>query len=144
MAIKIKHIITSIPDVFILAEKLANLCAKNTDQQYRVFVLDHKKLRSIQQNRYYWSCVVGELSQLTGYVPEEMHEILKHKFNLQTALIGSEYIEFGGSTAILNTKHFTEYIEQIRIWAATELNCHIPDPGELTDEAIIEMINENH
>ena len=144
MTIKIKHIINSIPDVFILAEKLANLCAKNADQQYRVFVLYHKKLRSIQQNRYYWSCVVGELSQLTGYVPEEMHDILKHKFNLHTALLGNDLIEFGGSTVLLNTKGFTDYIEQIRIWAATELNCHIPDPGELADEEIIEMINENH
>ena len=143
MSIKIKHIIRAgnTDDGFDLLKKIFNL---NSDQDYRVYILDHKKLRSIQQNRYYWSCVVGELSKHTGYVPEEMHDILKHKFNLQTALIGDELMEFGGSTKSMSTTKFTNYIEQIRIWANTDLNCHIPDPGELSDEAIIEMINEGH
>ena len=143
MTIKIKHIIRAgnTDDGFDLLKKIFNL---NSDQDYRVFVLDHKKLRSNQANKYYWGVVVKALSDLTGYTPEEMHDILKHKFNLQTALIGDELMEFGGSTASMNNTKFTNYIEQIRIWANTDLNCHIPDPGELSDEAIIEMINEGH
>ena len=40
-----------------------------------------RETRSNPQNRYYWGVVIDTLSKELGYEPEEMHEILKYKFN---------------------------------------------------------------
>ena len=141
MTIKIKHIIQA-GNTYHISDLFKKILKLDSEKDYRVFVLDYKKIRSTQQNRYYWSCVVGELSHHTGYIPEEMHEILNHKFNLQTAYLVDEIIEYGSSTTLLNSKEFTDYIEKIKIWAINELNVKIPDPGELTDEVIVELINQ--
>lgn len=90
--------------------------------------------RSQLQNAWYWSQVVGLVSQHTGYTPDEIHEIYKAKF-LPKALAfadgnGEVVGEFviGGSTRKLDVKAFGEYCERIREWAASELDVVIPDP----------------
>jgi hypothetical protein len=41
---------------------------------------------------------------------------------------------FVRSTTSLNTIEMNEYIEQIRIFAVSELGCYIPEPGEIVYE----------
>ena len=111
-------------------------------QRYRVFVLDAKKLRSTSQNRYYWGVVLSALADHTGYDDVQLHELMKKKFNLQTGTIGNKIEDWGGSTTNLNTKDFSDYIEKIRVWANVEMECHIPEAGEMDDETIVELINQ--
>jgi hypothetical protein len=44
--------------------------------KYRVTVEKYRKKRSLDANRYYWSCVVTPLAEHTGFTREEMHEEL--------------------------------------------------------------------
>lgn len=94
-------------------------------------------LRSNQQSRYYFGVVVDILSNHTGFTPEEMHEILKHKFlrdwkKIKTVNGVFEYV-YTKSTTILSTAEFENYLAKIREWAAIELNCQIPEPNEELD-----------
>jgi len=41
---------------------------------------------------------------------------------------------FVRSTTSLNTVEMNEYIEQIRIFAVSELGCYIPEPNEIVYE----------
>jgi len=97
----------------------------------RVTIDNNKGTRSSRQNRYLWGVVYKLLSDQTGYVDEEIHEICKVKFNMKKYdLPNEEHIEAGGSTTKLTTEEFNSYCENIRRWAAQDLNCVIPEPGQ--------------
>ena len=95
-----------------------------------IISVSDKGARSGAQNRYYWSVVVRLLSETTGYEPEEMHEVLKMKFNRRTLDVAGEEMEIGATTTKMTTEQFNAYIEQIQRWAVQELNCIIPDPHD--------------
>ena len=125
--------------VFIDDRRRFNDAVSSLDDRwdYEIAVRRLYANRSQQQNRYYWSVVVGHLSDYTGFTPDEMHDWLKMKFIPKKLAVcdgnGEVQGEFvlGGSTRKMNTVQFTEYVEAIRGWAANELDVVIPDPGEL-------------
>lgn len=91
-----------------------------------------RKSRSDNQNRYYYGVVIKILSEELGFLPDEMHEVLKQKFlTSETIKIGSEEFVIVKSTASLNTVEFEEYLSQIRSWASMDLNTLIPLPNEV-------------
>jgi hypothetical protein len=75
-----------------------------------------KKVRSPQQNAYY-RVIVRELSKELGYTEQEMHEVLKQKYDIE-------------STKSLAVEEFGEYIDQIIRWAVTEMGIVLPDPKQ--------------
>jgi len=92
-----------------------------------VIVKKHRKIRSNNQNAFYWGVCIKILSEELGYTEDEMHNALKMLF-LQDNL---RKIPTLRSTTTLSTVEFEEYIEKIRQWAAQELSCIIPLPNEV-------------
>ena len=92
-----------------------------------VTVKKRQKKRSNPQNSFYWGVVIHILCDTTGYSDDEMHNALKMLF-LQDR---TRKIPTLRSTAHLSTVEFEEYLEKIRVWAASELNCSIPLPNEV-------------
>ena len=90
------------------------------------------KQRSVQQNAYYWGVVIYELSGYTGFTSDEMHEALKWQFLRIHSERGD--IDSVKSTTDLSTTEFEDYLEQIRIWAASEFGVVIPEPNEISME----------
>lgn len=92
--------------------------------------------RSLSQNAYYWGVVVSMVSEETGYTPEEVHEVLKEKFNSKDLVLANYYgdvmeeVRIGASTSELNKLDFCAYIERIQRWSAEFLHLSIPDPNE--------------
>ena len=102
---------------------------------YIVDVKKQRNNRSNMQNNYYWKCIVQELSDFTGFFPDEMHDILKVKFSTEWQTIElSENKTIGiqtlNSTARMNTKEFEIYADQIRIWALSDLGIRLMLPNE--------------
>lgn len=97
-----------------------------------------KKDRSNNQNRYYWGVVVNELSEHTGFTPDEVHEILKHKFLWKVLFVkaksGTDKVLVGKSTAQLTTAEFENFMRDVRQWASIELGVWIPEPNEAPTE----------
>jgi 23S rRNA maturation-related 3'-5' exoribonuclease YhaM len=89
-----------------------------------------QSIRSLQQNKFYHGVVVKMIANHCGYIPDEMHEILKHKF-----LSDNIADEFGlvrvRSTAALSTDEFIQYTNRIVIWSAETLDLPIPDPSQV-------------
>ena len=85
-----------------------------------------KRSRSNQQNRYYWGVVVKIMADHTGYLPEEMHQIMAEKY-LSYKKKGRIFIQ---STTKLRTSEFETYMEACRRFAAMELQCFVPLPNE--------------
>lgn len=104
--------------------------------ELEVTVKRQRATRSQLQNRYYWGVVVNLLAEHTGYTPDEMHDFLKMKFIPKrlavqdgNGVVVDEFV-IGGSTREMNTIEFGEYVDDIRQWAAADLDVVIPDPDE--------------
>jgi|TARA_R110002050_G_scaffold78396_6_gene167370 hypothetical protein len=103
---------------------------------YTLYLLDDKKQRTLNANRYYFGVVLKVISDETGeknvnIAVDDLHEVLKFKFNSKVILIDGEPHEIGESTKKMTQDRFIEYIEQIREWAFEELNCWIPLPTDV-------------
>lgn len=108
--------------------------ARRRDCQVLIRVERVQANRSLRQLRFYWGAIVQALSEHTGFTPDEMHEVLKGKFlpkmlaitNGNGEIVGEFVI--GGSTGKLTIEEMATYINDIQIWAASELGVVIPDP----------------
>lgn len=92
------------------------------------------KRRSDNQHRYYFGVVVTIIAEELGYTKEELHEALKWKFlRLEAEPEKGRSLETVRSTTVLSTGEFERYLDDIRIWAATELGVVVPLPNEAMD-----------
>lgn len=110
-------------DYFILRDDnvrhaaLSRIRSLPYDQLYEVSIKPYKSNRSIAQNRLYWHWI-SELSDQTGYEKDALHEYFK-KYKLSVELVeifGVVQVK-ARSTASLDTKQFTEYLQQIENFA---------------------------
>lgn len=94
-----------------------------------VRITKYKSVRTVEQNKYYWSVLqqIAESGWVNArqYSSEIWHEFLKKKF------IGLDDLPDGGAigktTTTLNTKEMADYITQVEAFAATELNITLED-----------------
>ncbi len=106
--------------------------------ELEISVQRRRATRSPQQNRFYWSQVVGLVAQYTGESPDTIHDIYKAKFlprvitvpNIRTGEVVAEFT-LGGSTRKMNTVEFSEYITHIKDWAHDTLGVIIPDAEQM-------------
>ena len=71
------------------------------------------KVRNTAQNNYYWA-ILREFGKQIGYHAEEMHEVCKSHFKLQT-------------TSEFTVEEFSEYIDRV-IYYAAEQGFPVKDP----------------
>jgi hypothetical protein len=78
---------------------------------YDMIIMDKEYARSHDQNSLLWGVIYKGLSDTTGYTAEELHDILRMKFDLKDdegKLL---------STATLTKSEFNDYIDKIINWA---------------------------
>jgi hypothetical protein len=93
---------------------------------YHVVIRKQERQRSNNQNKYYWSVVVGMISAETGLTPDETHEALKMKFLPKH----HDLLPTVKSTTRLSTIEFQAYLAEITMWAAEFLGLVFPDPDQ--------------
>jgi len=77
--------------------------------------------RSLDLNKYYFGAIVRTLADHIGYTLDEMHEILKIKFNSEKKFNVKKNRELppvSRSTTELDNSMFMEYCNKIKIWAS--------------------------
>jgi len=72
-----------------------------------------EKVRSPQQNAYY-GVIIRILSKDLGYEEDEMHKVIKEKYQIS-------------STRQLSKPEFTELIEAIKRWASIDMGIALPN-----------------
>jgi len=110
-------------------EQLVIRMASLEGKRVEVIVRKETKTRTNQQNRYLWGIVYAIISDNTGYDPEQVHDAMKVKFaskHLDNGLVITE------RTSKMTTERMTQYIDDIKRWAAEFLGLYIPDAGEIT------------
>ncbi len=113
-------------------QRLYRLLGELKKVRQSIVIKQVREKRSGNQSRYYQGCIVAPLAAYLGYTQDEMHEILKDKFNpvFKSNRITGEIYTIGGSTKELNTLEMETYNEAIRVWALTELDFLIKLPNE--------------
>lgn len=99
---------------------------KNLEGEIQLLVEKRKKIRSNDQNRYYWGVVIPLVADTVGYDKESAHEALRIQFLMDR----SQKLATLKSTSDLSTMEFEEYLKKIRQWASEYLGVYIPDPNE--------------
>lgn len=96
----------------------------------RAFV-DLKKVnpkRSLDQNSYLHACF-GLMSKHTGFTIEEMKTIAKRRFG-SFMIYSKDDQKFCQSSAKLDTKQMTEWIDWLRLYSMDEVGVYLPTPEE--------------
>ena len=106
--------------------------------KYLIKITSIKK-RSLNQNAYYWSCVVPMVKDGlidAGYdeikTDEQAHDIMKHLF-LKKQVVSKKdgnVIEIAGSTSKLTSLEFSNYLEEVYKWSSEYLGVYIPPPSK--------------
>ena len=78
---------------------------------YDIIIMDKEGARSHDQNSLLWGVIYKGLSDTTGYTQEELHDILRLKFDLKDD--DGKLL----STATLNKSEFNDYIDKIINWS---------------------------
>jgi hypothetical protein len=122
---------------------------------YIITVEPASKVRSIQQNKYYWKCVVplirkGLFDKGWEDIRTNMaaHNWLKETFlkDQVVNIITGETKSIEGSTRKLSTQEFNEYIERVIQFAAEDLEIQIALPNEqvpMFSEPLLAHYDEN-
>jgi len=107
---------------------------KNQKVKVVVSGLTNIKIRSVEQNNYYWGIVLKILAEHFGYIgvdeKEELHDSLRTMFLVRTTKLGLKVVE---TTTKLSTELFERYLQAIRDWALHEHQCFIPKPNEVEE-----------
>lgn len=101
-------------------------------EPYVLTIEKKKDKRSLSANAYYW-VLISILEGETGQDSDSLHDFFKTKFLPKRKVVfrqTGEENEVQGSTAILDSFNFFEYVEKIRAFAIQELNIYLPTPDE--------------
>ncbi|HRI77264.1 MAG TPA: recombination protein NinB [Alphaproteobacteria bacterium] len=98
---------------------------------HSVEIKQHRKNRSVAQNRLYWMWV-NTLAETLGYEPDELHDHLKVRFiGVKEVTVFGKAVSIPKSTTSLSTAAFTEYLNKVEA-LARELKVILPYPDDLS------------
>jgi hypothetical protein len=93
----------------------------------------YRKVRSLNQNAYYWGVVIPMIGNAMGETDiEAVHEVIKHEHHYYIATVGKSELHVPLSTADLSTLEFEQFLEKVRRWASEFFSLYIPLPNEVT------------
>jgi hypothetical protein len=106
-------------------QRAAEMIATLPAGKWEIEVVRRREKRSGQQNRLLWA-IYTAIADATGHTPEEIHDYFKHKFLPPRVIeLGGEAVEVPGSTAIQDVPAFSEYVERVQAFAASELGVQL-------------------
>lgn len=102
---------------------------------HEVVIRERKSKRSLEANALHWKrldVLRLHLADSTGqfYSAEEIHDYFKRKFlPVRVVEIGGESQVVERTTTKMSTKEFSEFMDLIDRYCATELGLYLPQPG---------------
>ena len=95
-------------------QKLEKFLSSLEGQRVVLDIEKYRPLRSLNQNSYYHSAYVAELSKWTGETHKRTHEVLKELYLPKRMVVfNGKDVVLNGSTRLLNKSEFSEYLMRI-------------------------------
>lgn len=116
--------------------------AFSDNSKVTVEIKTRRKPRSLKQNSVlHW--YINEIAEETGMAPDDVKDVLRHKFlsedicdqngEIMADKSTGEVLKRYKSTTELSTIEFNEFTESIRLWANDFLGLQLPLPNEETE-----------
>lgn len=109
-------------------------------QSIKLVLGKRPKKRTAKQQRYYFGAIVKPISDYTGMAIGDTHEWLKKEFapkqeNIIKGKNGQELVIVSAmsTTDLLTVQFRDDFIEKIKVWAASFLGLYLADPNEIVD-----------
>jgi len=116
---------------------LNSLISTLKNGEYSLSIKKKTKQRTISQNKLLWlwlNCIAQEL----GYTAQDMHDYFCTKY-LSKEVYGAIIVV---GTKDLTTLQFKQFLDNIKIFAATELGITLPDPEDLYFQSFLVRYEE--
>lgn len=95
--------------------------------KYFIKISEYNEERTISQNKFYWK-LIEIIAREIGYEVQEMHEVFKYKFLKKTFEDANGNLVKGfASSADLDKKDFSDYIEKIKRYVEQDLKINLPE-----------------
>ena len=109
---------------------LAQIKRLDLSKTYTVEITEKRVKRTISQNALYWLWLTC-IEQETGNSRNDLHELFKSMFIIpESKFIFDRSVEIR-TTTNLDTAKFKQLLDQVQIFASTELAITLPDPDDL-------------
>ena len=108
-------------------EEYENYLVSLDEKRIELVIKKEEIARTNQQSKYLFGVVYQLISEHTGYSKEDVHELMKSIFLKDHKTVNNKRYTVIRSTHDLNTVEMTEYIENCKRFAATELSLFIPE-----------------
>ena len=100
----------------------------------QVVITERKSKRSNEQNRWIWGVAIPLIAEHCGYDHHERealhYELLAKRFGTVTSKMDPAMKVPAKTSSQMNTREFSDYMEWLARFAATELGVIIPLPDE--------------
>jgi hypothetical protein len=113
----------------------------NPENGFTVYITDKRVVRSGNQNRYYWSMVVGSFARESGMDAEDVHDVWRRLFagyTMEKWANGRRRVY--KSTSAMSKEEMSRYIERC-IQFCAENGVVVPSPEAIPDEQYVEMVS---
>lgn len=114
-----------------VVKQLKNILDIKQNGKYTISVSKQANKRTAEQNRLYrkW---LSLLEEETGNSQDSLHEFFKKKFlSVELETIFGEEVRRVNTTTTLNTKEFTDYLDKVNAFVASELGIRLPQPNDM-------------
>lgn len=102
-------------------QKVAGLVGQlNPAKPWRIEIKQHQARRTLSQNKLSWA-IYTEIANETGHTPQEIHDYCCKTF-LPKRIVTFDGVEheLDGCTSELEKPAFSQYVERVASWAATD------------------------
>lgn len=123
-----------------LTRVVAVLSAAPKDKDIKVIVGEAKKDRSLDQNNALYGVAYKALSEFTGYIAPELHELFLRSYfgEVEVEVMGRKFTKARRTTTtdetgkrkLLSTIEFMDFYRHIQ-QKGSELGCWVPDPDPM-------------
>jgi hypothetical protein len=123
-----------------ISTQIRTLLRTMEGKRLRLVFTEHRRIRSLNQNAYYWSVVIPPILEAfheagnSWMTAENVHEHLREF--VATGIFMRYVVGLDGvrrpamrSSTTLDTREWEDYMEQVRAWAS-EWKIYIPLPNE--------------
>jgi hypothetical protein len=105
------------------------------NKRYTIEITQKRENRTLDQNALYWLWLTC-IEQETGNSKEDIHYYCKDNFLPKKEMtIAGEVVYIPESTTKKDTKQFSDYMNEVQVFAASELGIILPDPQDLIFES---------
>ena len=119
-------------------ERLDAIIGTLSNGEYVLTITKRRERRTLSQNALLWMwlrCIAED----TGNTTDDIYSVFCAKFLSKRVIINGEAVECCKTSSQLNTAEMTAFLDNIQVYAASELGITLPNPEDRNFEVFFQQ-----